>query len=135
MVDPRLKAGRNIVIVNWRGDDQIVSHKRELHQTYPHLPISFSTKGLGGALRLLRNGDVTLAFCLLLPTLPPDVVASPPLRVALTPVVAAGHPLAVLGRQPATTFRAMFNLSCSIRSIGKTTITDWPAQRCGALST
>ena len=79
----------------------LIESLRGLHQTYPHLPISFSTEGLGGALRRLRSGDVALAFCVLLPTVPPDVVASPLLRVALTPVVAAGHPLAALGR-PAT---------------------------------
>jgi DNA-binding transcriptional LysR family regulator len=79
----------------------LIESLRGLHQNYPHLPISFSTEGLGGALRLLRSGNVALAFCLLLPTVPPDVVASPLLRVALTPVVGAGHPLATLGR-PAT---------------------------------
>ena len=79
----------------------LIESLRGLHGAYPHLPISFSTEGLGGALRRLRSGDVALAFCLLLPAVPQDVVASPLLRVALTPVVAAGHPLAHLGR-PAT---------------------------------
>jgi DNA-binding transcriptional LysR family regulator len=79
----------------------LIESLRALHQAYPHLPISFSTEGLGGALRRLRSGDVALAFCLLLPVVPEDVVASPILRVALTPVVSAEHPLAVLGR-PAT---------------------------------
>lgn len=79
----------------------LIESLRGLHRTYPHLPISFSTEGLGGALRLLRSGDVALDFCLLLPTVPPDVVASPLLRVPLTPVVGAEHPRAALGR-PAT---------------------------------
>lgn len=76
----------------------LIESLRGLHETYPHLPISFSTEGLGGALRRLRSGDVALAICVLLPAVPPDVVASPLLRVALKPVVAAGHPLAALGR-------------------------------------
>ncbi|WP_172122219.1 LysR family transcriptional regulator [Devosia sp. 919] len=79
----------------------LIESLRALHQAYPHLPISFSTEGLGGALRRLRNGDVALAFCLLLPVVPPDVVASSLFRVALTPVVGAEHPLAKLDR-PAT---------------------------------
>jgi DNA-binding transcriptional LysR family regulator len=79
----------------------LIESLRALHQAYPHLPISFSTEGLGGALRRLRNGDVALAFCLLLPVVPQDVVASPLVHVALTPVVSAQHPLARLDR-PAT---------------------------------
>jgi len=79
----------------------LIESLRALHQAYPHLAVSFSTEGLGGALRRLRSGDVALAFCLLLPVVPEDVVASPLLRVALTPVVSAEHPLAALGR-PAT---------------------------------
>lgn len=62
----------------------LIESLRALHQAYPHLSISFSTEGLGGALRRLRSGDVALAFCLLLPVVPEDVVASPLLRVALT---------------------------------------------------
>ena len=54
----------------------LIESLRGLHQAYPHLPISFSTEGLGGALRLLRSSDVALAFCLLLPVVPPDVVAN-----------------------------------------------------------
>lgn len=79
----------------------LIDSLRALHRTYPQLTISFSTEGLGGALRRLRSNDVALAFCLLLPSVPEDLVASPLLRVALTPVVGAGHPLAGLDR-PAT---------------------------------
>ena len=72
-----------------------------LSDTYPDLPVSFSTEGLGGSLRRLRSGSVALAFCLLLPGVPDDIAAYPLLRIAMHPVVAPGHPLALLGR-PAT---------------------------------
>ena len=72
-----------------------------LSETYPDLPVSFSTEGLGGSLRRLRSGSAALAICLLLPGVPEDIVAYPLLRVAMQPVVAPGHPLASLGR-PAT---------------------------------
>ena len=42
---------------------------------WPDLPVSFSTEGLGGSLRRLRAGSAALAVCLLLPTVPDDVVA------------------------------------------------------------
>ena len=81
----------------------LIESLRALHQKYPQLPVSFSTEGLGGALRRLRSGDAALAFCLLLPSVPDDVVASPLVTVRrLTPVVAPDHPLALLGR-PVTT--------------------------------
>lgn len=72
-----------------------------LRDTFPHLPVSFSTEGLGGAERRLRSGDAALAFCLLLPTVPEDIDAIPLLSERLVPVVAPSHPLAQLGR-PAT---------------------------------
>jgi DNA-binding transcriptional LysR family regulator len=79
----------------------LIASLRALHQTYPHLPVNFSTEGLGGALRRLRSGDVALAVCLLLPSIPQDVVASTLFQVKLVPVVSTEHPLASLGR-PAT---------------------------------
>ncbi len=74
---------------------------RALSETYPDLPVSFSTEGLGGALRRLRGSSAALGICLLLPDVPEDIAAYPLLRVAMQPVVAPGHPLAALGR-PAT---------------------------------
>jgi len=71
---------------------------RALHQRWPHLPISFSTEGLGGALRRLRSGDVALAICLLLPTVPDDVSATPLMQADMVPVVAKDHALARAGR-------------------------------------
>ncbi|TCT32682.1 substrate-binding domain-containing protein [Martelella mediterranea] len=76
----------------------LIDSLRALHETHPQLQISFSTEGLGGALRRLRAGDVSLALCLLLPDVPEDVVAAPLIRINLLPVAAADHPLATLGR-------------------------------------
>ncbi|MES2041032.1 MAG: LysR family transcriptional regulator [Pseudomonadota bacterium] len=72
-----------------------------LSKTYPHLPVSFSTEGLGGSLRRLRSDAAAIAICLLLPAVPEDIAAYPLLRVDMQAVVAAGHPLASLAR-PAT---------------------------------
>ena len=69
-----------------------------LSETYPDLPVSFSTEGLGGSLRRLRSGAAALAICLLLPGVPEDIAAYPLLRIVMRPVVAPGHPLASLGR-------------------------------------
>lgn len=69
-----------------------------LRATFPFLPLSFSTEGLGGAERRLRRGDAALALCILLPSVPDDVVALPLLSVDLVPVVSSTHPLAGLGR-------------------------------------
>ncbi len=72
-----------------------------LSDTFPHLPVTFSTEGLGGSLRRLRSGSTALAICLLLPDIPDDIAAYPLLRIAMQPVVGSEHPLASLGR-PAT---------------------------------
>ncbi len=79
----------------------LIDSLRALSETYPDLPVSFSTEGLGGALRRLRADSAALAICLLLPGVPDDIAAYPLLRVAMRPVVAPGHSLASLGR-PAT---------------------------------
>ena len=72
-----------------------------LNQRFPDLPVSFSTEGLGGSLRRLRNDPAAIGICLLLPAVPEDVSAYPLLRVRMRAVVAPGHPLAMLAR-PAT---------------------------------
>ena len=75
----------------------LIDSLRALNETFPALPVSFSTEGLGGSLRRLRSGSAALAVCLLLPDVPEDIVAYPLLRIAMRPVVAPGHPLAALG--------------------------------------
>ena len=79
----------------------LIESLRALSDRYPDLPVSFSTEGLGGALRRLRDGKAALGLCLLLPSVPDDMVAHPVLRIGLRPVVSPAHPLASLGR-PAT---------------------------------
>jgi DNA-binding transcriptional LysR family regulator len=74
----------------------LIESLRALHEKWPDLPISFSTEGLGGALRRLRSGDASLAICLLLPTVPDDVVATPLVKTDLIPVAARDHPLATV---------------------------------------
>ena len=79
----------------------LIDSLRALSETFPNLPVNFSTEGLGGSLRRLRSGSAALAICLLLPGVPEDIVATPLLRIAMRPVVAPSHPLASLNR-PAT---------------------------------
>ncbi len=69
-----------------------------LSDQFPHLPVSFSTEGLGGALRRLRNDTAALAMCLLLPAVPEDILAYPLLRIGMQAVVSPQHPLASLTR-------------------------------------
>ena len=76
----------------------LIESLRALRDAYPDLPVSFSTEGLGGAERRLRQGVAALAICLLLPATPDDIAALPLLAVKLAPVVASDHPLARLNR-------------------------------------
>jgi DNA-binding transcriptional LysR family regulator len=69
-----------------------------LQQTFPDLPVSFSTEGVNGAERRLRDGSASLAFCLLLPSVPDDLTVYPVMESRLVPVAAAHHPLVGLGR-------------------------------------
>ena len=79
----------------------LIESLRALESRHPDLPVSFSTEGLGGSLRRLRNNSAALAVCLLLPSVPEDIVAHPLLRVRMQAVVAPTHPLASLSH-PAT---------------------------------
>ncbi len=76
----------------------LIDSLRALGDEFPALPLRFSTEGLGGAVRRLRDGSAAIALCVLLPTIPADVIAYPLLRVRLRAVVAPDHPLALLGR-------------------------------------
>ncbi|NVN01611.1 MULTISPECIES: LysR family transcriptional regulator [Asaia] len=69
-----------------------------LEEQFPHLPVSFSTEGLGGAERRLRQGDASLALCVLLFGVPEDLIAVSVCDVVLVPVVSADHELARLNR-------------------------------------
>lgn len=76
----------------------LIDSLRALSETFPDLPVSFSTEGLGGSLRRLRSDSAALAICLLIPAVPEDIAAYPLLRVPMQPVVAPAHPLAALQR-------------------------------------
>lgn len=76
----------------------LIESIRALNDTFPDLMVAFSTEGLGGSLRRLRDGTAALAICLLLPVVPDDVVAFPLMHVRLQAVAARDHPLAALGR-------------------------------------
>lgn len=76
----------------------LIESLRLMRKQFPDLPVSFSTEGLGGSLRRLRNESAATGICLLLPAVPEDVVAYPLLRIKMLPVVAKNHPLAMLGR-------------------------------------
>lgn len=81
--------------------DPFIESLSALSRTFPNLPVSFSTEGLGGSLRRLRSDPAAIGICLLLPSIPDDIAAYPLLSVGMQAVVASGHPLASLGR-PAT---------------------------------
>ena len=76
--------------------EPIVESLRGLQTAFPDLPVTLFTENIGAAVRRLRNKSAALAICALFPTAEPDLLAVPLLSVTLTPVVAAGHPLAQL---------------------------------------
>ncbi len=76
----------------------LIGSLRELRDTFPDLPVSFSTEVIGGAEQRLRADSASLAFCLLLPSVPDDLTAYPLLDLELIPVAAAEHPLARIDR-------------------------------------
>lgn len=78
--------------------EPLIDSMRALRDNFPDLPVSFFTEGLGGAERRLRAGSASLAFCILLPTVPDDLMAYPLMDRTLIPVVAVEHPLAQLER-------------------------------------
>ena len=63
---------------------------------FPPLPASVFTEALGGAEQRLRDGAARLAIYTLTPSSPSDLVSEFMTRIAMWPVVAAGHPLAAL---------------------------------------
>lgn len=81
--------------------EPLIDALRALRAEFPDLAVNFSTEGLGGALRRLRDGSAMLAVCMLLPLVPEDVLAFPLSRATMVPVAASDHPLARLDR-PAT---------------------------------
>lgn len=76
----------------------LIESLRALSENFPHLAVTFSVEGLGGAQRRLRSGNAALAVCVLIPSVPEDVTAVALLSVNLIPVVAVSHSLAALQR-------------------------------------
>lgn len=69
---------------------------RALQQTYPCLPVTLLTEGLGAAEQRLREGVAQFAIYCLLTTGSDDLDAEFLAHVAMVPVVAMSHPLAAL---------------------------------------
>ncbi len=65
-----------------------------LQQTYPCMPVTLLTEGLGAAEQRLRDGAAQFAIYCLLSTGADDLEAEFLANVAMVPVVAAAHPLA-----------------------------------------
>ena len=76
----------------------LIASLHALRETYMDVPVTFRTEGLGGAERRLREGGATLGVCLLLPSVPDDLMAYPLMDLQLLPVAAPDHPLARLDR-------------------------------------
>ena len=76
----------------------LIESLQSLRETYPDIPVIFRTEGLGGAERRLRDGSAVLGVCLLLPSVPDDLMAYPLMDLQLLPVAAPDHPLARIGR-------------------------------------
>src|SRR5450830_95844 len=76
----------------------LIESLHDLRETYPDISVTFYTEGLGGAERQLRDGNATLGLCLLLPSVPDDLMAYPLMDLQLLPVAAPSHPLAKTAR-------------------------------------
>ena len=76
----------------------LIASLHSLREIYSNVRVTFRTEGLGGAERRLREGSATLGVCLLLPSVPDDLMAYPLMDLQLLPVAAPDHPLAKLGR-------------------------------------
>lgn len=64
----------------------LIASLRALRETYMDVPVTFRNEGLGGAERRLREGGATLGVCLLLPSVPDDLMAYPLMDLQLLPV-------------------------------------------------
>jgi DNA-binding transcriptional LysR family regulator len=69
---------------------------KALRRAFPLLPASVFTEALGGAEQRLRDGAAKLAIYTIAPSSPCDLASEFLTRIAMWPVVAAGHPLAAL---------------------------------------
>lgn len=79
--------------------EPLIDSLRALRDSFPDLPVSFSTEGIGGAARRLREGSASLAFCLFLSAIPDDLLAYSLTDLVLVAVATPDHPLAGLRRR------------------------------------
>jgi len=77
---------------------------RALQRTFPLLPVTLLTEGLGGPEQRLRDGVARLAIYGILSTGAGDLDAEKLMEVPMVPVVAAGHPMASQPEPIARTF-------------------------------
>lgn len=69
-----------------------------LQLEFPNLALTVYTEAAWGGERRARDGSATIALCVLDPTTAPDLQAYPIMSMALVPVAAPQHPLALENR-------------------------------------
>ena len=93
---------------------------KALSATFPLLPVTLFTEGLGGAEQRLRDGQAKLGICLPLPGLSADFESEFLVSIATVPVVASSHPLAAM---PGPLSRATLEDSVQLVLTDRTTLT------------
>jgi DNA-binding transcriptional LysR family regulator len=72
----------------------VIESLQALRMTYPDLPVTLYTEGLGAAQRRLRDRSAALALCAMFPTAQQEMQTYPLMSITLVPVAASSHPLA-----------------------------------------
>ena len=101
-------------------DQVLMASLRALHDTFPHLPVTLFTEGLGGAEQRLREGTARLGICPPLPNAATDLEISFLASIPTVPVVAADHPLA---REPEPLSREVLERHLQLVLTDRTSLT------------
>ena len=72
----------------------VIDSLQALRMTYPNLPVTLYTEGLGAAQRRLRNRSAALALCAMFPVAQQEMQTYPLMSIELVPVASSSHPLA-----------------------------------------
>ena len=72
----------------------VIDSLQALRMTYPDLPVTLYTEGLGAAQRRLRNRSAALALCAMFPVAQQEMQTYPLMSITLVPVASSSHPLA-----------------------------------------
>ena len=72
----------------------VIESLQALRESYPNLPVTLYTEGMGAAERRVRNRSAALAVCVVFPTAQQDLQVYPLMSIPLLPVVSSSHPLA-----------------------------------------